>query len=40
VCTVYASRPRNEFATLGEEKAILAANEATRILFDEDYDRS
>ncbi len=39
VCTVYASRPRNEFATLGEERAIQAANEATRILFEEAYDR-
>ncbi|MCY3411127.1 MAG: nucleoside phosphorylase [Candidatus Heimdallarchaeota archaeon] len=32
VCAVYASRPRNEFAVKGEDKAILAANEAVRIL--------
>ncbi len=32
VCAVYASRPRNEFEVKGEDIAILAANEATRIL--------
>ena len=39
VCTVYASRPRNEFATVGEDKAILAANEAARIIYEEHYDQ-
>lgn len=34
ICAVYASRPRNEFAVTGEDKAILAANEAARILFE------
>ncbi len=34
VCAVYANRARNEFAVKGEEQAILAANEAARILND------
>ena len=34
VCAVYANRATNEFATKGEEKAIKAANEATKIIHD------
>ena len=35
VCAVYANRVTNEFAVKGEDKAIKAANEAAKILFDE-----
>lgn len=35
VCAVYANRTRNEFAVKGEDLAIKAANEATKILYDE-----
>lgn len=35
VCAVYANRTTNEFAVKGEAKAIKAANEAAKILFDE-----
>jgi uridine phosphorylase len=34
VCAVYANRATNEFGVKGEELAISAANEATRILMD------
>ena len=34
VCAVYANRVTNEFGVKGEEKAILAANEASRIIYD------
>jgi uridine phosphorylase len=32
ICAVFANRPRNEFQTIGMDKAIIAANEAVRIL--------
>lgn len=35
VCAVYANRVTNEFAVKGENSAIIAANEATRIIYDE-----
>jgi len=34
ICAVYANRATNEFAPRGEETAINAANEATKIIFD------
>ncbi|MEL0164385.1 MAG: uridine phosphorylase, partial [Candidatus Heimdallarchaeota archaeon] len=34
VCAVYANRVTNEFATKGEDTAIKAANEATKIIHD------
>ena len=40
ICAVYANRPRNTFGTLGEEKAILAANYAAKIMYDEEQDKS
>lgn len=39
ISAVYANRPKNEFAVKGEEQAILAANEAVRILTEEITDK-
>ncbi len=39
ISAVYANRATNEFGVKGEEKAILAANEAVRILHDIDEDK-
>ncbi|MHA1667054.1 MAG: nucleoside phosphorylase [Candidatus Heimdallarchaeaceae archaeon] len=39
VCAVYANRITNEFATLGEEKAIAAANYAVKVLAEMDKEK-